>query len=197
MLPPLSLHGEGVVPIRNEQRRVCALLWLRGIKLCPGSEPHPGESKSECISTNMLFDASARRASDCVWGVRRACRQVKYSASLPSCRSRLSCQCGGCLGETQREQRRRPWKGRRVLARRKQNETCCCRFCRCCCPSQGAVFVITRVSAALCCRVSNRIHQTHASFPTCTRMHPDTQLPHLIDGLNVRSSAGALAAERQ
>jgi hypothetical protein len=43
MQPPLSLHGEGVIPIRNEQRRICALIWLRGIKLCPGSEPHPGE----------------------------------------------------------------------------------------------------------------------------------------------------------
>jgi predicted Zn-ribbon and HTH transcriptional regulator len=43
MQPPLSLHGEGVIPIRNEQRRICALLWLRGIKLCPGSEPHPGK----------------------------------------------------------------------------------------------------------------------------------------------------------
>lgn len=42
MQPPLSLHGEGVIPLRNEQRRISALIWLRGIKLCPGSEPHPG-----------------------------------------------------------------------------------------------------------------------------------------------------------
>lgn len=106
MLPPLSLHGEGVVPIRNEQRRVCALLWLRGIKLCPGSEPHPGESKH--MSTKVQSHAAARRTPDRVRSMRRARRQVKHSASLPSCSSRPSCQCGRCLGETQRELRCRP-----------------------------------------------------------------------------------------
>jgi hypothetical protein len=54
MQPVLSLHGEAVVPLRNEQRRLCALLWIRGIKLCPGSEPHPGALQSAYAACEEL-----------------------------------------------------------------------------------------------------------------------------------------------
>jgi hypothetical protein len=44
------------------------MLWLRGVKLCPGSEPHPGASSLD-FTTENWSDFFIRRAAKRVWGL--------------------------------------------------------------------------------------------------------------------------------